>query len=116
MRSPSEFTTKVTMISDFCIITFTKLTTTYMAHSRIIIHFNIDFGEYHLLRKLKLIINSFYIIFKFVNKNLCNIIIFTFGCEYYWLLHINAIIKTFNIIAKRARSMFLIFISVGFTK
>src|SRR5271166_4918372 len=116
MSSPSEFTTKVTMISDFCIMTFTKLTTTYMAHSRIIIHFNINFGENHLLGKLKLFINLFDILSKFVNKNLCNIIIFTFCNEYHWLLSINAIIKTFNIIAKRARSMFLIFISVGFTR
>src|SRR5271157_6458087 len=79
-------------------------------------HLSFNFSVYYLLFKLKLVINSLYIVFKHINKNLCNIIIFTFSSEYYWLLRVNTIIKTFNIIAKRARSMFLIFISVGFTR
>src|SRR5271157_570382 len=114
MSCSSEFTTKVTMISNFSILII-KLDTTDMTLICFTEHLSFNFSVYYLLFKLKLVINLLNIAFKSINKNLCNIIIFTFGCEYYWLLRINAIIKTFNIIAKRARSMFLIFISVGFT-
>src|SRR5271169_6009175 len=82
MSCSSEFTTKVTMISNFSILII-KLASTDMTLICFTEHLSFNF---------------------------------TFGCEYYWLLHINTIIETFNIVAKRARSMFLIFISVGFTR
>src|SRR5271155_2437611 len=115
MSSSSKFTTKVTMISNFNIIVFTKITITDMTCSSIIVSLSVNFSQYHLLRKLKLIINLLYILFKGINKHLCNIIIFTFSCEYYWFLRINGIIKTLNIITKRARSVFLIFTRLRFT-
>src|SRR5271156_417333 len=97
MSGSSKFTTQVTMISNF--IT-TQLTITDMTCSCITVSLSVNFSEYHLLLKLKLFIYLLYILFKGINKNLCNIIIFTFSSEYYWFLRINGIIKTFYVITE----------------
>src|SRR5271157_1107577 len=80
MSSTSEFTTKVTMISNFSILII-KLVTTDMTLICFTKHLSFNFSVYYLLVKFKLIINLLYIVFKHISKNLCNIIIFSFCCE-----------------------------------
>src|SRR5688572_7556077 len=84
-----------------------------MAVSSLFKTFLLIFTEYHLLREFKLVIYSFNILYKSVNKYLCDIIVIVFGRVRYRLLRIYAVVEALYIITKRARRVFLVFVRIG---
>src|SRR5688572_21189007 len=83
-----------------------------MAVSSLFKTFLLIFTEYHLLREFKLVIYSFNILYKSVNKYLCDIIVIVFSRVRYRLLRIYTVVEALYIITKRARRVFLVFISI----
>ena len=68
--------------------------------------------HYHTFWELKLFINFFDILLKWVYKYLRNIIIVKFFYKSNWLLRIECIVKTFYVVPKSTGDMFLILLSV----
>src|SRR6218665_1220121 len=106
------FTTQMTVVSNSA---FVQRPSTYMTRSSRFKVFPIVRIKYHLLREFKLIIYLLYSLFKTIYKYPSHIVVFGFCSIRYGILLVQTIIKTFYVITKQARNMFLVCIRIRHT-
>ena len=105
MSSAAKLTRQMTMITRSI---FTEFFVTDVTKSGVIVKRFVVHGHYHTFWELKLVINVFDILFKFVYKYLRNIIIVMFFYKSNWFLRIECVIKILYVVTKSAWGVFLI--------
>ena len=113
MNSNSKLTRQMTMITHSV---FTEFFITDVTKSGVIINQFIMHCHYHTFWELKLFINVFDILFKCVNKYLCNIIIVKFFYKSNWVMRIECIVKTLYVVTKFTEDVFLILLGVALVR